>query len=136
MYPLDQCLMECGDDYASDTDPACQAAKGAFNACLGDLMCDMLLMMDLGECTPAFDAMEQACGGGMPVCTPSMMMMGKGCTVAFDCEGVVSSLKCNGKSCTCEEDGMVTGECPDMGVCMLDIDAATAAANECCGWNF
>ncbi|MEZ4382233.1 MAG: hypothetical protein R3A79_12855 [Nannocystaceae bacterium] len=139
MIPLEECLADCENDFAMAEGADCEAATAELNMCLAGLECQDFIDDDLSACADAFVAQEAACGGDPPQeCVAEQAKMGPNCTVSFDCGMDQYAMQCNTNQgvCTCVENGQEGDACDNMDYCALDLDAAVAAANECCGWEF
>ncbi|MCH9688138.1 MAG: hypothetical protein K0V04_42295 [Deltaproteobacteria bacterium] len=141
-YPLRVCIEDCLFNLGVfDAVPRCDAAMEDTTLCLSEFESCRPERFSR-ECEQAFDALD-ACDeqfscdifGGGPIDQSS-------CDVTADCNGQVRTLECDTEVCTCTENGVQTGQCAAMGLCMdfdpfdpLAIDNVIAPFVEgCCGW--
>jgi hypothetical protein len=117
---------------------ACRAAVWEKTACFAELGCEALAKALAGEeghpCLGAVLEQEAACGE--PSCDwgAGGDLRGSACSLFVQCPGDPErEMQCDTQTCTCLEDGVMTGSCAAEGVCE-DLDAIQERGPECCGF--
>jgi hypothetical protein len=117
---------------------ACRAAVWEKTACFAELGCEALAKALAGEeghpCLGAVLDQEAACGE--PECDwgAGGDLRGSACSLFVQCPGDPErEMQCDTQTCTCLEDGVMTGSCAAEGVCE-DLDAIQERGPECCGF--
>ena len=132
---IEDCKIGCLESWGA---PSCGDAGVTFLQCLAGMTCPELIayieMDEPGVCAEAAEAADAACGG--QVCEMSAGGGQGECSIGRDCGDGLQELQCDGTTCTCFDAGVPGESCEDEGVCALDVDAQSAVAQTCCGWDW
>ncbi len=116
----------------------CRAAVWEKTACFAELGCEALAKALAGEgphaCLGAVQDQEAACGE--PECDwgAGGDLRGSACSLFVQCPGDPErEMQCDTQTCTCLEDGVMTGSCAAEGACE-DLDTVQERGPACCGF--
>lgn len=135
--PDDGCAAGCEaelDELRGD----CRAVTEVEHACFAGLACDVLDEALHGggphPCVGASHDVELACGPESCNVGGGGDEMGSFCQLNIDCPNQPAlEMKCDMQTCTCTEDGVMTGSCDAAGVCD-DLNTIAEFAPGCCGF--
>ncbi len=139
--PYEDCLLECQEYFAEIEGFAeCELAASELWTCFGQARCDTLERTCAAELEAEFIACEKGLG-----CSQSVIgaIDGSNCNVEQVCGGEAREIDCLDGTCTCIDAGMVTGSCPQRGICSELADAGPGQFEQvvdefvlaCCGWD-
>ncbi len=143
-YPMDECMDDCLYNLGVfDAIEECDAAVEEIFACVADFdSCEPTNISP--ECLAADEMVAECddqftCSSGI-----SVPLDGSGCTVTSICnpsDPDTLEMECDTETCTCIDNGEITGECPVEDVCMADPldpiefdEMVTVFVEQCCGW--
>lgn len=117
---------------------ACRAAVWEKTACFAELGCEALAKALAGEeghpCVGTVLDQEAACGPPSCDWAAGGDQQGTSCALFVECPGdPPREMQCDTQTCTCLEDGVMTGSCAAEGVCE-DLDAIQERGPACCGF--
>ncbi|MEM7153792.1 MAG: hypothetical protein AAF799_13170 [Myxococcota bacterium] len=139
--PFAGCVLECEEYFEQIAGfEDCEQAALDLYACFGQAECDEIY----GGCQPEIDAEFLACEEGLG-CTQfvSGANDGSNCLIEQTCgDGLERYLECEAGTCTCFDQGMDVGTCPQQELCLDLADAQFPESQalvddflmECCGW--
>jgi len=133
----EECVVACNADL-NELRGECLAVTEVEIECFAGLACDVLAEALMGggphPCVGAVHDAELACGPESCNVGGGGDEMGSMCLLSIECPNQpLREMKCDTQTCTCTEDGVMTGSCEADGVCD-DLGAIQEFAPACCGF--